>query len=123
MDPGRYAIWLEASRKLGRSASVRLGSASTTVYASVTRVGARLGAAASRLSRQRAARRARARRVATALRTTRLNAAAVRTAAQKAARLDAAIALAATRAAAAIDRMAQQLDHAIRAPETQPQPA
>ena len=112
MDPGRCAAWLEASRKLARSTGVRVGTATTTLHAIAARAGARLGA-----------RRARALRVATALRAARLNAAAVRKAAQKAAQIDAATALAATRAAAAIDRMAEQLDNAIRTRETQPQPA
>ncbi len=100
-----------------------LGTAATTVYVSVARVGVRLGAVASRLSRKRAARRARARRVAAAVKVVRLNAATVRAAARTSAQLEAASALAAALAAAAIDRMAEKLDDVTRLPEPEVPPA
>ena len=52
MDPGRWAAWREASRKLGRSAIARLGTATTTIHANVARAGTRLSALASRPSRR-----------------------------------------------------------------------
>ena len=45
MDPGRWAAWREASRKLGRSAIARLGPATTTIHANAARIGTRLSAA------------------------------------------------------------------------------